>query len=217
MSLSLYGYWRSSASYRVRIALNLKGLNFEYIPVHLLKEGGQQRKDNYKLLNPSMLVPSLVDINTGLTLTQSLAIIEYLDEQYPTNIQLIPKNIEDRARIRSLSQDLACDVQPLANLRVLQTLKLKFSAQDDDTKEWAKDWITRGLNAFEVQAQTCSGNYAYKDSASMLDACLVPQIYSAVRFGVNMDEFPITKSIYKRCIALPAFADAAPEKQIDAE
>ena len=217
MSLSLYGYWRSSATYRVRIALNLKGLDFEYTPIHLLKEGGQQRKGDYKHLNPSMLVPSLIDINTGVSLTQSLAIIEYIDEQYPTKTQLVPGSIKERAFVRMLSQDLACDVQPLANLRVLQALKLKLGVQDKGTKEWANHWITEGLVAFEARAKTCSGVYAYKDSVTMIDACLVPQVYSAMRFGVDMNKFPITKQIYERCNTIAAFIDAAPENQIDAE
>lgn len=216
MSLKLYGYWRSSASYRVRIALNLKQLDYTNIPVHLIKDGGQQKSLDYQQLNPAMLVPTLLDDDEDITLTQSLAIIEYLDEKYSNDIELLPTHTLDRARVRMIAYDLACDVQPLANLRVLQTLKTSFQANDDDSKEWAKLWICKGLDTLEKRLKTRSGKYAYGYSITLADVCLVPQVYSAIRFGVDIEDYPLVKKVYQNCMQVQAFIDAAPENQIDA-
>jgi len=216
MSLKLYGYWRSSASYRVRIALNLKQLDYSYEPVHLLKDGGQQRLPDYQQLNPAMLVPTFVDEDEDITLTQSLAICEYLDEKYQSGIALLPEHTLDRARVRMIANDLACDVQPLANLRVMQTLKSSFSASDEDTLEWAKLWISKGLDALEKRLKTRSGKYAYGYSITLADICLVPQVYSAIRFGVDISTYPLINKVYQNCIQLESFIKAAPENQIDA-
>ncbi|MGB3727001.1 MAG: maleylacetoacetate isomerase [Glaciecola sp.] len=217
MSIKLYGYWRSSASYRVRIALNLKQIQYEYIPVHLLKEGGQQRTEDYQRLNPAMLVPTFVDDDEDVTLNQSLAIIEYLDEKYPDTPTLLPKHTLDRARVRMLAQDIASDMQPLINLRVLQKIDAEFSAGDSGKQKWAHDWICKGFSSLEKRLATRAGKYSYGYDVTLADVCLVPQVYSAKRFGVNMADYPLINKIYQNCEALPAFMDAAPDRQIDAE
>ena len=142
MSFKLYGYWRSTATYRVRIALNLKGVDYEYIPVHLTSDGGEQHSERYKKLNPSALVPTFVDDDEDIILNQSLAIIEYLDERFPSPYPLIPAHKTERARVRALAQDIASDIQPLGNLRVLNALKEHFSASQGDVSEWAAQWIS---------------------------------------------------------------------------
>lgn len=217
MSLQLHGYWRSSATYRVRIALNLKGLDYEYIPVHLVKDGGEQRSEHYQSLNPAMLVPTFIDDDEDITLTQSLAIIEYLDEKYPNDHALLPKHTLDRARVRMLAQDIACDTQPIVNLRVMQALKSEYKANDDQTKAWAKHWISVGFTALEKRLKTRAGQYAYGYCVTLADICIVPQVYGALRFGVDMTQFPLIHKTYQNCQQLQAFIDAAPENQIDAQ
>lgn len=216
MSIQLYGYWRSSASYRVRIALNLKHIEYEYLPVHLVKDGGQQKSLDYQLLNPAMLVPTLVDQDKDVTLNQSLAIIEYLDEAYPGEQQLLPKHKLDRARVRMLAHDIACDIQPIANLRVLKKLRDELKADDEQVNYWAKSIIEAGFIALEKRLATRSGKYCYGYELSLADVCIVPQVYNALRFGVNMDNYPLLKKITENCQTLPAFIKAAPENQIDA-
>ncbi|MDT0593871.1 maleylacetoacetate isomerase [Glaciecola petra] len=216
MSIQLYGYWRSSASYRVRIALNLKHIDYEYVPIHLVKDGGQQKSANYQLLNPAMLVPTLVDQDKDITLNQSLAIIEYLDEVYPGEQTLLPKHKLDRARVRMLAHDIACDIQPLANLRVLHKLRDELKAENEQVNYWAKSFIESGFNALEKRLATRSGKYCFGYELSLADVCLVPQVYNALRFGVKMDHYPILKKISENCQKLPAFVEAAPENQIDA-
>ncbi len=216
MSLKLYGYWRSSASYRVRIALNLKGLKYDYVPVHLVKNGGEQYSADYKKLNPAMLVPSFVDDDEDITLNQSLAIIEYLDEKYPSDVQLLPEHTLDRARIRMICQDIACDIQPVANLRVLTKLKNELGASEDEAKKWVLDFIISGFDALEKRLRTRAGKYAYGYSVSMADLCVVPQVYNAIRFGVDMSKYPVIAKVYNNCQQLDAFIQAAPENQPDA-
>jgi maleylacetoacetate isomerase len=216
MSFKLYGYWRSSASYRVRIALNLKKIEYAYIPVHLVKNGGEQRSEAYQLLNPSMLVPTLVDDDSDITLNQSLAIIEYLDEKYPDSLALMPQHTADKARVRMIAQDIACDVQPLANLRVLNKLKEEFNASDEAVKKWAYDYIVAGFEALEKRLVTQAGKYAYGYSVTLADICIVPQVYNALRFEVDMAQFPTIFKVYQNCQLLDAFIKAAPENQSDA-
>ncbi|WP_371192776.1 maleylacetoacetate isomerase [Glaciecola sp. SC05] len=216
MSLKLYGYWRSSASYRVRIALNLKQLDYEYIPVHLVNNGGEQKSEEYQRLNPSKLVPTFVDDNADITLSQSLAIIEYLDEQYPEHIQLLPKHAQDRARVRMLAQDIACDIQPVTNLRVLNKIKLDHHASDEQVKQWVDYWVTEGFKALSAKIKTRAGKFAYGYQVSLADICIVPQVYNAQRFGVDMSAFPMIQKIYNNCLALEAFQNASPENQSDA-
>lgn len=217
MSLKLYGYWRSSATYRVRIALNLKGLEYEYIPVHLVKDGGQQHTDNYSLLNPAQLVPTFVDDDEDIILNQSLSIIEYLDERYPQPTKLLPSHSLERARVRALALDIACDIQPLANLRVQQVLKSDYRLSDDDIAKWGHRWVKGGFDGIEKRLQTQAGKYCFDFDVTLADVCLVPQVYVAKRYNVDMNEYPLIKRIAENCEVLQAFKDAAPDNQIDAD
>ena len=217
--MKLYGYWRSSASYRVRIALNLKGIDYEYIPVHLVKDGGQQHSENYQLLNPGELVPTLVDSDNehDIILNQSLAIIEYLDERFPDVNRLVPEHKLDRARVRMVSHDLASDTQPIQNLRVLQKLESSFSASQQDKAAWAKAWITMGFETVEKRIQNTAADFCFGFNVSMADVVLIPQYYSALRFDVDVDRFPLIKAVVENCNQLDAFIKAAPENQPDAQ
>ncbi|MFC4525276.1 maleylacetoacetate isomerase [Dyella halodurans] len=213
--LVLYGYWRSSAAYRVRIALNLKGLAYESQPVHLVRDGGEQHGADYRALNPQELVPCLVD--GGQVFTQSMAIIEYLDETRPTP-PLLPADPAGRARVRALSQLVACDVHPLGNLRVLQHLVTQFHAEDAAKGVWSRHWIGEGFRALEAMlaGNVATGRFCHGDTPSMADACLAPQVYNAVRWKLPLDDFPTIQRIYAACQALEAFQQAAPEAQSDA-
>jgi maleylacetoacetate isomerase len=216
MSLQLHGYWRSSASYRVRIALHLKQLAFDYIPVHLVKDGGQQKAESYTRINPSMLVPTFIDDDEDVVLNQSMAILEYLDDKYPNTAQLLPSHSLDKARVRALAQDVACDIQPITNLRVLETLKSDFNASAENVKTWNQKWITTGFDALEKRLQTRSGQYCYGYDVTLADVCLIPQVYNAIRFEVDMSIYPLISKIWDNCNKLDAFKKAAPENQVDA-
>ena len=213
--LVLYGYWRSSAAYRVRIALNLKGLAYESRPVHLVRDGGEHHAPDYQALNPQGLVPCLVD--GGQVFTQSMAIIEYLDETRPTP-SLLPADPVGRARVRALAQLVSCDVHPLGNLRVLQHLVAQFGADDAAKGAWSRHWISEGLKALEVMlaANVATGRFCHGDTPTMADACLVPQIYNAVRWKLSLDDYPTIQRIHAACQELEAFHKAAPEAQTDA-
>ncbi len=217
MALKLYGYWRSSATYRVRIALNLKGLDYEYVPVHLVKDGGEQKKEEYTRLNPSQLVPTLVDEGDDIILSQSMSIIEYIDEKYSDNNPLLPAHALERARVRALAMDVACDVQPVANLRVLNALKSQFGASQEQVVAWASDWTKRGFTTVEKRLQTQAGKYCFGFDVTLADVCLIPQIYNAKRFGVDMSPFPLIEKIGENCEELEAFQKARPENQPDAQ
>jgi len=217
MSIKLYGYWRSSATYRVRIALNLKQLEYEYISVHLVKDGGEQHKSAYQALNPTELIPTLVDDDEDIILNQSMAIIEYLDERYPGHCSLMSRHIMDRARIRTLAQDIACDIQPVTNLRVLNYLSDNLSITDQDKALWSRHWIEKGFKGIEKRIQNTAGEYCFGFDLSMADVCLVPQVYNAQRFGVDMEQFPVISRIAKHCNKLDGFIAAQPENQPDAQ
>jgi maleylpyruvate isomerase len=210
--MKLYTFFRSSASYRVRIALNLKGLDYEQVPIHLRRGGGEQFSEVYKALNPQALVPALED--GGRILTQSIAIIEYLEEQHPK-----PANPADRALVRSMALIVACEIHPIQNLRVLVHLKNNFKLSEDDLNRWAQHWIDLGLSALEqmVTAGSHRGQFCFGDTPTLADICLVPQLANARRFGSDLNRFPTLLRIETSCIALPEFANAAPEKQPDAE
>lgn len=217
MSLKLYGYWRSSATYRARIALNLKALEYEYVPVHLVKDGGEHFSDNYSKMNPAHLVPTFVDDDEDVLLNQSMAIIEYIDEKYDTGVPLLPPHRLSRARVRAAAQDMACDIQPLQNLRVLKRLAEQFDAGEADRNTWSRHWIETGLVALEQRLVTTAGEFCFGFDVSMADVVLVPQLYNAVRYDVDMSQLPIICRIWENCNKLEAFQRALPENQIDAQ
>jgi maleylpyruvate isomerase len=214
--LILYNYFRSSAAYRTRIALNIKGLDYRYVPVHLTKEGGQQFKVEYKKMNPLKLVPLLDD--HGFQVSQSMAIIEYLDEKYPEPA-LMPLTPEGRARVRQLSLTICCDIHPLQNLRVLKYLVDTLKLSEEQKMQWLKNWLTIGLQALEtdLSKNPTSEMYCFGDTVSMADCMLIPQMFSAVRFEIDTNQFPTLKIITENCEKLPAFAKAHPTQQIDFE
>lgn len=213
--LVLYGYWRSSAAYRVRIALNLKGLSYESRPVHLVRDGGEQHAPGYAGMNPQELVPSLLDGDR--VLTQSLAIMEYLDETHPQPA-LLPTDALARARVRALAQVVACDIHPLGNLRVLQRLGAQFDAEETQRTAWSRHWITTGFNALEamLSGSAETGRYCHGDTPGLADACLIPQCYNALRWGIPLEDYPTIQRIHAACGELEAFQLAAPEVQPDA-
>ncbi|HJU39095.1 MAG TPA: maleylacetoacetate isomerase [Tahibacter sp.] len=214
--LRLYGYWRSSAVYRVRIALNLKGLPYETVPVHLVNNGGEQHAESYRKLNPQELIPVLRD--GGRIVRQSLAIVEYLDEAYEGECKLLPATARDRARVRALAQLIACDVHPLNNLRVLQYLEREFNAPQVERERWSRHWIAEGFRAFEelLADSPSTGQFCEGDDPTLADVCLVPQVYNARRWGVDLEPFPTIVRIDAHCRTLPAFDAARPEAQPDA-
>jgi len=214
--IKLYTYWRSSACYRVRIALNLKGLAYESIPVHLLKDGGEQHKAGFQEVNPQELIPVLM--HGGRMLRQSLAIMEYLDENFDTKRPLMPNVARDRQRCRAISQMIACDIHPLNNLRVQQYLTNEFKATDKQREAWTRHWIDEGFRALEtvLADSLATGTYCEGDSPTMADCCLIPQVYNARRFGIDIARYPTIARIEQACLALPAFDAARPENQPDA-
>ncbi|MCW8155002.1 maleylacetoacetate isomerase [Stutzerimonas stutzeri] len=215
--LTLYGYWRSSAAYRVRIALNLKGLAYRQVPVHLVKDGGQQRAADYRALNPQQLVPLLVDEgNGGARISQSLAILEYLDEVFPVPA-LLPADPVERAQVRSLAMHIACEIHPLNNLRVLQYLSAELGVDDEAKNAWYRHWVSQGLAAVEQGLETFGDTLSLNDRPGYLEACLVPQVYNARRFACDLAAYPRILEIVARCETLPAFQQAAPEVQPDAQ
>ena len=209
----LYGYWRSSAAYRVRIALNLKGLSYEQRSVHLVKNGGEQHSADFQRLNPNQLVPVLVD--GQMTLNQSLAIVDYLDETYP-EVLLTPTDKQQRYLVKAMAQDIAVDMHPLNNLRVLQYLTNTLDVNDDQKSRWYANWIIKGFDALEQRLQQTRGKYSVGDQVTLVDVCLVPQVYNAKRFNVDLTAYPNICEVTASLNQLPAFADAIPEVQPDA-
>jgi maleylpyruvate isomerase len=215
MTIRLYSYFRSSASYRVRIALQLKGQTYETIPVHLVNHGGEQFAPAFSLLNPQSLVPVMeVDEHH---LTQSLAMLEYLEERFPEP-PLLPAGLVERAYVREIALAIACDIHPLNNLRVLRMLTQELGLGDEVKQGWITHWIERGLAALEkkLAASDRRGRFCHGDTPTMADCCLVPQIFNARRFEVDMTPYPTLVAIEQACLALPAFQQAAPGVQPDA-
>lgn len=212
--MELYSYFRSSASYRVRIALALKGLDYGYLPIHLLKN--EQVSESYAAVAPSRLVPSLRDGDA--VISQSLAIIEYLDETHPEP-PLLPRDAMGRARVRSLSLDVACEIHPLNNLRVLRYLVRDLKVSDEDKDRWYRHWVETGLLAVEQQlaAQAATGTYCHGDTPTMADCVLVPQIFNAQRLKCRLDHVPTVMRVFDACMKLPAFDGTQPSKCPDAE
>lgn len=214
--MKLYSYFRSSASYRVRIALNLKGLAYETVPVHLLRDGGEQLTEAYRKLNPDGLVPAL-EVE-GAALQQSLAIIEYLEETHPQP-PLLPQSPLDRAWVRGIALSIACDIHPINNLRVLRYLVRTLKVSEDDKNAWYRHWCEQGLAALETTLSRDArvGTFCYGDSPTLADCCLVPQVANAQRLSCDLSGMPTIMRINEACLALDAFARAAPAVQPDAE
>lgn len=211
--MKLYTYFRSSAAYRVRIALNLKGLNAEQIPVHLVNNGGEQHSEAYKAVNPSELVPTLVE--DEFQLSQSLSILEYLNEQHP-EVALLPEDAQQRALVRAFSLAIACDIHPLNNLRVLQYLSGSLQVTDEQKTAWYKHWVEIGFKTLEALLSQSNGKYCFGEQATLADCCLIPQVYNALRFNIDLSAYPKIQSIYTYCNTLKAFQQAAPEAQPEA-
>ncbi|MDO9483237.1 MAG: maleylacetoacetate isomerase [Hydrogenophaga sp.] len=212
--MKLYNYFRSSASFRVRIALALKGLAYEYVPVHLAK--GEHRLADYADIAADQLVPAL-ELDDGTRLSQSMAIMEYLDETYPTP-SLVPANALDRARVRALAQSIACEIHPINNLRVLKYLSKELKVDEETKNTWYRHWVRTGLESFERQlAQQPPSPYCFGDTPTLADCCLVPQIFNGQRFNTNLDGLPRTMAAFEACMALPAFQQAQPSACPDAE
>lgn len=213
--MKLHGYWRSSTAYRVRIALGLKGLSAEHVPVHLVRN--EQNDPAYKALNPQGNVPTLID-DDGHVLTQSLAICEYLDEIHP-HPRLLPSDALGRARVRAFSLAIACEIHPLANLRVLKHLTGPMGQSEEAKLEWYRHWTSVGLTALEamVAGHPGTGTFVHGDTPTLADVCLVPQMYNARRFDVDLTPYPTLVRLDAAAQAVPAFAAAAPEKQPDAQ
>lgn len=206
----LYDYYRSSAAYRVRIAMHLKGVQFDQHPINLAQ--GEQGADSYKQVNPQGLVPTLV-MDDGTRVSQSNAICEWLEETYPTP-RLLPIEPKQRARVRSLVNVVACDIHPIANLRIQKYLENEFEISEDRRMDWVRHWITAGLSAIERELEDSeTGAFCHGDTPTLADAYLVPQHYNGVRFGCDLQAFPLVNAIVTRCNALDAFVSAHPDSQ----
>ena len=214
---TLYTYYRSSAAYRVRIALNLKGMPYTAVPVHLVKDGGQHRSAAYRARNPQALVPAF-ELEDGTVLPQSLAIMEYLDEVQPEPA-LLPADAIGRARVRALAQAIACDLHPVNNLRVLQYLSQQLGISAEQKDAWYRHWVDTGLQGLEalLADHPSTGRFCHGDTPTLADCCLVPQLYNARRFQCPLDAYPTIQRIAAACETLPAFQQAAPEVQPDAD
>jgi maleylacetoacetate isomerase len=211
--MKLYTYWRSTAAYRVRIALNLKGIAAQMVPVNLVKDGGKQHEPAYVALNPAHLVPTLV-LDDGTALTQSLAIIDYLEAVRPEPA-LLPADPVTRAQVLAAAHVVAMDIHPVNNLRVVQHLGEAFGASPGDKAEWMRHWMARGFDALQAMIRPDTP-FAFGDTLGLADICLTAQMYNAHRWGLDLAPYARLCEIETRCAALPAFADAAPEKQPDA-
>ena len=213
--MKLIGYFRSSAAFRVRIALNLKGIAVEHASRHLRR--GEQSSADYAAINPQKLVPALV-LDDGRVLTQSLAILEYLEETHPSP-PLLPRDPVERARVRSLALIPTADIHPIQNLRVMAYLREKYEQSEEGTFAWSRHWIETGFEAYEasVAGSRLTGTFSHGNAPTIADLCLVPQVFNAVRFKVDMKRFPTIQRIHEACMKLPAFDAAQPSRQPDAE
>lgn len=210
--MKLYNYFRSSASFRVRIALHLKRQAFDYIPVHLVK--GEQQAPEFSARNPEQLVPVL-QLDDGRRLTQSMAIIEYLDETHPQP-PLLPGDAAGRARVRALAQIIACEIHPLDNLRVLRYLVHELAVDEPAKNAWYRHWVRLGLQAYEARLGEQPGVFSHGNAPTLADCCLVPQIFNARRFDCELDGLPRTMAVFDACMQLPAFQQAQPSACPDA-
>ena len=212
--MKLYTYWRSSSAYRVRIALNLKGLDYEPVPISLAPGDSEQRTDEYRAINPQMVVPFFDD--GKIAIGQSMAILEYLEETYPDD-PLLPATEPLRSKVRAFCNIIACDIQPLNNLHVTTYVEDVLGASDEQSREWYSYWIVRGFHAAEQLSVSYAhaGPYTFGKDVTLADALLVPQMYNARRFNVPLDEFPRLVAVVDACNELQAFEDAAPQNQPD--
>ena len=206
--ITLYDYFRSTASYRVRIALNLKGLDYQLKEVHLVNNGGEQFSDDYKKLNPIARVPTLVD--GDFVLSQSMAIIEYLEAKHPTN-KLIPNDIQLAAQVKAFSQIIACDIHPLNNSGVIKFLQKDLGVSDEGKNKWYQHWVLNGFDAIEKTLESSAGEFCFGDSVTLADICLVAQVYNANRFSVPLDNHPNICRINENCLKLEEFKKASPD------
>ncbi|MFT7621024.1 MAG: maleylpyruvate isomerase [Myxococcota bacterium] len=213
MRLALHGYWRSSCSWRVRIALEHKGLDYEYVAVHLVQDGGVQHSEAHRAINPMRQVPVLVA--DGVPMGQSMAILEYLEETAPDQ-PLLPSDPVQRARVRQIAETINSGIQPLQNLAVIQKLRSDASLDKAAVQAWCRDWITRGFVAVEALVKAHGAAYCVGDTVSLADVCLVPQLYNGRRFDVDLSAFPTLLQVEARLNELPAFVAAAPDQQPDA-
>lgn len=212
LMLTLYDYFRSSASYRVRIALNLKQVNYNKEEIHLVNEGGAQHSQHYRQINPQGLIPSVCEVTDqeAFTLHQSLAIFEYLEDKYPTP-RLLPADIQCKAQVRSFAYKICCDIHPLNNLRVLNYLEKDIGITEEQRLQWYDHWIEEGFKALEEALKSGgAGNYCFGDSPTLADICLIPQVYNAKRFHVDLTPFAKIITIYDRCMDIEAFNSAKP-------
>jgi maleylacetoacetate isomerase/maleylpyruvate isomerase len=212
-AMKLYNYFRSTASWRVRIGLALKGLDYEYLPIHLRKN--EQSAGVFGAQQPSHLVPALV-LDDGIWLSQSMAILEYLDETRPEP-PLLPRDALGRAQVRALAQDIACDIHPINNLRVLRYLKSDMGHEQPQVDDWYRHWIATGFAIVEQRLAQTAGAFSFGDAPGLADCLLVPQVFNAERFGCPLDAYPTVRRINAACLALPAFATTHPDVAPDAE
>lgn len=212
--VELYSYFRSSAAYRVRIALNIKQIPYTYKPVHLVRNGGEQHADEYVRLNPLKLVPTLVD--GDIVLTQSMAIIDYLEDAYPNKVALFPSSVKEKAQARAIAQLIVSDIHPLNNLRVLNYLNQELDIQKDDVNQWYANWIHAGFQAIETLLINTSGDFCIGDHPTVADCCLIPQVYNAYRYQLDLSAYPNILRIYSHCKSMSVFELAQPESQPDA-
>lgn len=211
--LKLYNYFRSSTSYRARIALHLKKLDFEYKPIHLLNNGGEQHSAEYRALNPVGGVPTLIDGDQ--VISQSFAIIEYLDEAFLQTYQLLPKDPYLRAKVRQVCENINADIHPLQNLKVMQYLEKKHGYTQEQKEEWSQKWIHEGLSATEKILEKTAGTYAFGENVTAADLFIVPQLFSSERFKVDISKYSLLSRINANCAKLEAFQKAHPFKQVD--
>jgi len=214
--MKLFNYFRSSSSYRVRIACHLKGLPYEYLPVHLNRDGGEQFGPTFSMLNPQQLVPVLED--GGSHIAQSMAILEYLEERY-SDVPLLPRSEVARARIRQIAQYIACEMHPLNNLRVLKFLSGPLGLSEEQKQRWIAHWLQTGLSALEAELSQSPdrGAFCFGETPTLADCCLVPQLFNTRRFGIDVQAYPTLHAIERRCEELDAFRRAHPSLQPDSE
>ena len=209
--MKLYSYFRSSAAYRLRIALNIKGLEYEYLPVDLLK--AEQKSSDYMALNPQGLIPAM-ELPNGETLGQSVALLEWMEETYPEPA-LLPSDPFERARVRSVVNNIVCDIHPICNIAVTNYLKEHHGADTDGIIAWYTTWMHRGFQAVEQVLASNHASYCFGEEPGLADVCLVPQVYNARRFDIDLQGFPNILGVVDNCNELPAFRDAMPEQQPD--